>query len=145
MMGFISHTSDGMLAVLKIVHLASAIFFIGCIYFRTLIIHQAKAPLGERFAEVEGLLAIYSRRFGVYNNVVLLISGVWLYYLYFDPSNILLHAKAMLGFLIVVIFYSAPYFVYRLSLQYAWFKIAFQRMLFVLMIILVVISQLMFM
>lgn len=134
-----------MLIFLKTLHLITAIFFIGCVYFRTLIVPRIKPSLGtEKFGEVESLLAIHSRRFGSFNNALLFISGLCLYYLYFDSSAWLLHFKAFLGLLLVVLFYLAPFFVPPLTRSYAGFKSAFHRFLLGMMLLLVVLSQALF-
>lgn len=129
----------------KIVHITSAIFFIGCVYFRTLIVPQVKSTLGnERYEEIEMALAKPSRAFGRINNAILLLSGSYLFYCYFDASNTLLHVKATLGFIVIALFYGAPFFVPKIALYIQGFKRYFHHVLLLLMLLIVLCSQLMF-
>ena len=129
----------------KIVHISSAIFFIGCVYFRTLIVPRIARVLGkERFEETEMALAKPSRAFGRVNNAVLLVSGAYLFYSYFDVHNTFLHVKATLGFAVIALFYSAPYFVPQLAQRIKGFKRYFHHILLLLMLFIVLFSQMMF-
>ena len=129
----------------KIIHITSAIFFIGCVYFRTLIVPRIEPVLGRaRYEETEIALAKPSRAFGRVNNALLLLSGSYLFYYYFDVHNSLLHSKATLGFVVIALFYSAPYFVPKVSAYIKGFKRYFHHVLLLLMLLIVLFSQLMF-
>jgi len=129
----------------KIIHITSAIFFIGCVYFRTLIVPRIAGVLGkERYEETEMALAKPSRAFGRVNNAILFFSGSYLFYCYFDAHNLLLHVKATLGFVVIALFYSAPYFVPKLTAHIKGFKRYFHHILLLLMLLIILCSQLMF-
>jgi hypothetical protein len=128
--------------VAKLAHITSAIFFIGCVYFRTLIVPRIRPVVGEEVLQrVEMALVKPSRAFGRVNNAILLLSGSYLFYTYFDASNSLLHVKAMLGFLVIAFFYTAPFFVFRLPLA---LRLKVHHTLLALMLVIIVCSQLMF-
>lgn len=128
--------------VAKLAHITSAIFFIGCVYFRTLIVPRIKPVVGEDILQrVEMALVKPSRAFGRVNNAILLFSGSYLFYHYFDASNSLLHVKATLGLLVIAFFYTAPFFVFRLPLA---LRLKVHHTLLAFMLIIIVCSQLMF-
>jgi len=128
--------------VAKLAHITSAIFFIGCVYFRTLIVPRMKPVVGENVLQsVEMALVKPSRAFGRVNNAILLLSGSYLFYYYFDAENTLLHVKATLGLLVITFFYTAPFFVFRLPLAV---RLKVHHTLLAVMLVIIVCSQLMF-
>lgn len=128
--------------VAKLAHITSAIFFIGCVYFRTLIVPRIKPVVGENVLQsVEMALVKPSRAFGRINNAILLLSGSYLFYYYFDAENTLLHVKATLGLLVITFFYTAPLFVFRLPLA---LRLKVHHTLLSFMLVIIVCSQLMF-
>lgn len=131
--------------LIKIIHITSAIFFIGCVYFRTLILPQIKPVVGKvTFEKVDTALVKPSRRFGSINNALLLLSGGYLYYHYFEANNIFLHVKIILGLAVITFFYSAPLFVPKLAQKYPLIKLKIHHALLAFMLLIVLLSQVMF-
>ena len=129
----------------KVIHIITAIIFIGCVWFRTFIIPNLHKHIDkEQYKKVNSVMSKASRSFGVKNVLVLLVSGLYLFYSYFDTTNMLLHLKATIGVMIVITFYLAPFFVHKVTKKYPNFQHNFHLALFVLMMVLVVVSQLMF-
>lgn len=134
-----------LLIVAKIVHLLTVIIFMGCVFFRTFTLPKIKKYVDiDFYQKVDKHLSVASRSYGVYNALVLLISGTYLAYFHYNPSNILLIYKIIIAVLIVVIFWLAPLFVHRITKKHPSFKQNFHWAVLSSMFVVVVISQLMF-
>ena len=137
--------NQNLLIAAKIVHITTVIFFVGCVWFRTFIVPVLKKKFDkEVYRQIDMTLAKGSRRFGVFNVFILLSSGSYLFYHYHSEANIMLHIKAAIGLTVIVIFYLAPFFVHKLTKKFPSFKQNFHLFLFVIMMVLVVMSQLLF-
>lgn len=133
------------LLIAKIIHIMSAILFMGCVFFRTFISPALKSEFGkDSYQNIEFILSKASRKIGIKNVFLLFLSGLYLFYYYFDVNNVLLNVKAILGMIIIITFYLAPFFVHKISQKYSTFKRNFHLILFMFMIIIVLLSQIMF-
>ncbi len=133
------------LIIIKIIHISTAIIFIGCVFFRTVNVPKVKPDMDSKsYAKLSQSLGKASRATGNINVPILFVSGLYLFYHYFDPTNALLHAKATLGLLIVILFAFAPIFVPKISKKYPSFKHNFHLFLLICMAMIVILSQTMF-
>lgn len=134
------------LIVAKLIHIASAILFIGCVYFRTLILPRARFALDSaQFEAMESALSPRTRLIGKVNNTLLLLSGLFLAHTYFEPSNVLLHIKMTLGLVVIAMFFCAPLIMYRfMGEKKQKIKTMYHHTMFALMVAIVILSQVMF-
>jgi len=130
----------------KLFHIASAILFIGCVYFRNFILPRARLALDSaQFEAMENALSPRTRMMGKINNTILLFSGLFLAYSYFDPTNVLLHVKMTLGLLVIAMFFGAPLMMHRfMGEKKRKIKTVYHHMMFALMVCIVILSQTMF-
>ena len=135
-----------LLIVAKLIHIASAILFIGCIYFRTFILPRARFALDSaQFEAMENALSPRTRAIGKINNTFLLLSGLFLAYTYFEPTNALLHLKMTLGLIVIAMFFCAPLIMHRLmGAKKQKIKTIYHHSMFALMVAIVILSQVMF-
>ncbi len=134
------------LLVAKLIHIASAILFIGCVYFRTLILPRARFALDSaQFEAMESALSPRTRFIGKINNTLLLLSGLYLAYTYFEPSNVLLHLKMTLGLVVIAMFFFAPLIMHCfMGEKKQKIKTIYHHSMFALMVVIVIFSQTMF-
>lgn len=134
------------LLVAKLIHIASAILFIGCVYFRTLILPRARFALDSaQFEAMESALSPRTRFIGKINNTLLLLSGLFLAHTYFEPNNVLLHIKMTLGFIVIAMFFCAPLIMHRfMGEKKQKIKTIYHHSMFALMVVIVILSQTMF-
>lgn len=134
------------LIVAKLIHIASAILFIGCVYFRTLILPRARFALNNaQFEAMESALSPRTRLIGKVNNTLLLLSGLFLAHTYFEPSNGLLHMKITLGLIVIAMFFGAPLIMHRfMGAKKQKIKTMYHHTMLALMVAIVILSQVMF-
>lgn len=66
------------LILAKLLHISSAILFIGCVYFRNFILPRAHFALDSaQFEAMESALSPRTRMMGKINNTILLLSGLF--------------------------------------------------------------------
>jgi len=130
----------------KLIHIASAILFIGCVYFRNFILPRARFALDSaQFEAMESALSPRTRLIGKINNTLLLFSGLFLAYTYFDPTNVLLHVKMTLGLILIAMFFCAPLIMHRFTGEKKRkIKTIYHHIMFALMVCIVILSQTMF-
>ncbi|KHG33991.1 hypothetical protein [Sulfurospirillum sp. MES] len=134
------------LVTAKLLHIASAILFIGCVYFRNFILPQARLAFDSmQFEAMENALSTRTRLMGKINNTILLLSGLFLAYTYFEPINILLHVKMTFGLIVIAMFFGAPLIMHRFTGdKKRQIKTVYHHMMFALMVGIVILSQTMF-
>lgn len=130
----------------KLFHIASAILFIGCIYFRNFILPRARLALDSmQFEAMESAMSPRTRMMGKINNTILLLSGLFLAYTYYEPTNALLHVKMAFGLSIITMFFGAPLIMHRFTGEKKrQIKTVYHHMMFALMVGIVILSQTMF-
>ena len=130
----------------KLFHIASAILFIGCLYFRNFILPRAHLALDSaQFEAMENALSPRTRMMGKINNAILLFSGLFLAYSYFDPTNVLLHVKMTFGLIVIAMFFGAPLIMHRyMGEKKRKIKTIYHHVMFALMVCIVILSQTMF-
>ena len=136
----------GVVIVVKVIHITTAILFIGCVYFRTFILPRAKLALDmPRFEAMESALSSRTRMIGKVNNTLLLFSGAYLAYHFFYPSAVLLHLKITLGLIVIGMFFGAPLIMHRFEgIKKQKIKTLYHHTMFALMLCIIVLSQTMF-
>ena len=134
------------LILAKLFHIASAILFIGCVYYRTFILPRARLALNNGQIEaLESALAPRTRMSGKINNMILLISGVFLAYVYFDPTNVLFLLKIVFGLIVIAMFLCAPLIMHHFEGAIKQrLKKSYHYVMFSFMIVIVFLSQTMF-
>lgn len=130
----------------KLFHIASAILFIGCVYFRNFILPRARTALTSvQFEAMESALSPRTRMMGKLNTTILLVSGLFLAYTYFEPSNVLLHVKMTFGLIVIAMFLCAPLIMHRFTGDAKRkIKTVYHHAMFALMVGIVILSQTMF-
>lgn len=130
----------------KLFHIASAILFIGCIYFRNFILPRARLALDSmQFEAIESAMSQRTRMMGKINNTILLLSGLFLAYTYYEPTNVLLHVKMAFGLIVIAMFFCAPLLMHRFTGEKKrQIKTVYHHMMFALMVGIVILSQTMF-
>lgn len=130
----------------KLFHIASAVLFIGCIYFRNFILPRARLVLDQaHFEAMESAMSPRTRMMGKINNTILLLSGLFLAYTYYEPTNALLHVKMAFGLSVITMFFGAPLIMHRFTGdKKRQIKTVYHHMMFALMVGIVILSQTMF-
>ncbi len=127
----------------KIVHIISAIFFIGVVSFRTFIMPVLKNKYDkETYIDIDKTTGAKARSIIIVNNIFLIISGLYLFTYHLETSNILLYIKGTIGLILALIFYIVPSIMQKMRTT-QWFSSFFHYLFFSLMIIIVIISQVM--
>lgn len=128
----------------KIVHILSAIFFIGVVSFRTFIMPVLRNAYNQdTYKNIDNIIGKKARNIIKINNIFLIISGFYLLSFYFESSNALIITKVFLGLVVALTFYAVPIIMKKFS-HLTWFSPFFHYLFFSLMICVVVLSQLMF-
>jgi hypothetical protein len=128
----------------KIVHIISAIFFIGVVSFRTFIMPILKSKYDKQtYMDIDKTTGKKARGIIKINNIFLIISGLYLLTLHLETVNILLHIKVTIGLIIALVFYVVPIIMQKFK-HIKWFSTFFHYAFFSLMMIVVILSQVMF-
>lgn len=130
--------------VVKIIHVLSAIFFIGVVGFRTFIFPVLKKHIDKyHYLLYDKAVGLRARSIIKINNIFLILSGIYLFSYYLQIANIVLYIKITLGLILALTFYIVPFIMKRFQ-AITWFSTAFHHTFFSLMILTVVLSQLVF-
>ncbi len=128
----------------KIIHIISAIFFIGVVSFRTFIMPVLKSKYDKEFyMDIDKTIGMKARSIIKVNNIFLIMSGLYLFTLHLETLNILLHIKVAIGLLLALTFYIVPVIMQKMK-TFKWFSSFFHYAFFSLMMIVVILSQIMF-
>jgi len=134
----------GLFIVAKIIHILSAIFFIGVVGFRTFIFPILKKQLDKHtYLVCDKAVGLRARGIIKINNIFLILSGLYLLSYHLEVVNPLIHIKATIGLLLAGTFYVVPLIMKRFQ-SVSWFSTAFHHTFFLLMLITVILSQIMF-
>lgn len=130
--------------VAKIIHILSAIFFMGVVSFRTFIMPAIKKMYGnEIYLKSEKAIGFRARRIIIINNLFLIGSGLYLFSFHIQSMTLLFHFKITIGLLLASSFYIVPLIMNRFN-HISWFSTFFHHLFFTLMITTVILSQIMF-
>lgn len=128
----------------KITHITAAIFFIGVVGFRTFIFPVLKKQMDKAtYLNTQKAIGLRARGIIKINNIFLILSGVYLLSYHLDVVNPLVHIKATLGLILALLFYIVPLIMQRYK-HISWFNTAFHHLFFLLMIITVILSQILY-
>lgn len=128
----------------KIIHILSAIFFIGVVSFRTFIMPVLKNTYSKDvYKNIDILIGTKARNIIKINNIFLIFSGLYLFSFYIEKSILLLSIKAFVGLVVALTFYFVPIIMKKFG-HISWFSPLFHYMYFSLMISIVILSQIMF-
>ena len=128
----------------KIIHILSAIFFIGVVSFRTFIMPVLKSSYDNKtYMDIDKTTGTKARSIIKVNNIFLILSGLYLFSLHLENQNMLLHIKVTIGLFLALTFYIVPIIMQKLK-YIKWFSLFFHYLFFSLMIIVVIISQILF-
>jgi hypothetical protein len=98
-----------------------------------------------QFEAMENALSPRIRSTGKINNTFLLLSGLFLAYSYFEPTNALLHLKMTLGLIVIAMFFAAPLIMHRfMGEKKQKIKTIYHHSMFAFMVAIVILSQIMF-
>lgn len=143
MMNFITNNMS-LFITAKIVHILSAIFFIGVVSFRTFIMPILKKAYDDKtYKNIDSLLGLRARNFIKINNIFLIISGIYLLSLSIDNLSLFITIKAILGLLLAISFYFVPLIMKKYN-YIPWFSPFYHYLFFTMMITVVILSQIMF-
>ena len=128
----------------KITHIISIIFFIGVVSFRTFIMPVIRTKYEKQtYMEIDKLTGMRARSIIKINNIFLILSGAYLFSLHLDSATILLYLKVSIGLLLALTFYIVPLIMQKFK-EVKWFSEFFHYLFFGLMMLVVVLSQVMF-
>ena len=128
----------------KIIHLISIIFFIGVVSFRTFIMPVLKKQYDtQTYKNIDSITGMKARSIIKINNIFLILSGLYLFTLHLETTNILLHIKVTIGLLLSLTFYFVPVIMQKMK-TVKWFSSFFHYLFFSLMMIVIILSQTMF-
>jgi hypothetical protein len=130
--------------IAKIVHIISAIFFIGVVSFRTFVMPILKGKYDKQtYMDIDKTTGMKARSIIKINNIFLIISGLYLLTLHLETINILLNIKVTIGIILAISFYIVPIIMQKMKIL-KWFSTFFHYLFFSLMMIVVILSQIMF-
>lgn len=130
--------------VAKIIHILSAIFFMGVVSFRTFIMPAIKKMYeNEIYLKSEKAVGFRARKIIIINNLFLIGSGLYLFSFHIQSMTLLFHFKIAIGLLLALSFYIVPLIMKRFN-HISWFSTFFHHLYFALMITTVILSQIMF-
>ncbi len=130
--------------IAKIIHILSAIFFIGVVSFRTFIMPAIKKMYGNEISlKSEKAVGFRARKIITINNLFLIGSGLYLFSFHIQSMTLLFHFKIAIGLLLALSFYIVPLIMNRFN-HISWFSTFFHHLFFTLMITTVILSQIMF-
>ena len=91
---------------LKAIHIVCIILFMGTVFFRTFVILKIISVFPkEEGNKIQQAMGSKARGIIKINNLILIISGLLLFFLYANTSSIILHIKVLLGLVLVIGFY----------------------------------------
>ena len=126
---------------LKAIHIVCIILFMGTVFFRTFVILKIISVFPkEEGNKIQQAMGSKARGIIKINNLILIISGLLLFFLYANTSSIILHIKVLLGLVLVIGFYFVPLLFTKLEAN-ARFKTIFHYLFFSLLILVVFLSQ----
>lgn len=127
--------------VAKIIHIISAIFFIGVVSFRTFVMPVLKTKFDKlTYMEIDKLTGMRARSIIKINNIFLIVSGLCLLSYHLDATNTLLFIKVAIGLILALTFYIVPVIMQKMK-HISWFNMFFHYLFFSLMMVVVVLSQ----
>ncbi len=127
--------------VAKIIHIVSAIFFIGVVSFRTFVMPVLKTKFdGPTYAQIDKLTGMRARSIIKINNIFLILSGSYLLHFHLGSDNALLFLKVAIGLVLALTFYIVPVIMQTMK-HVSWFGVFFHYLFFSLMMVVVVLSQ----
>ena len=128
----------------KIIHILTAIFFVGVVSFRTFILSALKSTYDEKtYKNIDMLMGKRARSIIKINNIFLIISGSYLLSFYIGNTTVLLDLKVLVGLTLALSFYIVPIIMRKFS-HIRWFSPLFHYLFFCMMIFVVILSQIMF-
>ena len=113
----------------------------GTVFFRTFVILKIISAFPEEQAkQIQNAMGSQARDIIKINNLVLIISGVLLLFLYADFNSSILQIKVLLGLVLVIGFYFVPLIFDTLEANQN-FKTIFHYMFFSLLMLTLLLSQ----
>lgn len=130
-----------MYAFLKFIHIAAVILFVGTVFFRTFVVLKTLEAFPKNQAtNIQQAMGQKARDIIKINNLILIISGMLLLFLYTNNSSLVLHLKVLLGLILVVGFYFVPLLFNKFEADQK-FKTIFHYIFFSLLMFVVLLSQ----
>lgn len=126
---------------IKFIHLVTIILFVGTVFFRTFVILKIISFFPkEEGIKIQQAMGSQARNIIKINNLILIISGSLLFFLYENNSSQILHLKILLGLILVIGFYFVPLLFDKLEANKR-FKTIFHYVFFSLLLLVVFLSQ----
>lgn len=131
--------------ITKILHIISAVFFIGVVSFRTLIIPVLRDSFElKQYKRINMLTGRRARDIIKINNIFLILTGVYLSLNFISiDMSVIMFLKILIGAILASIFYIVPIIMSKMQ-GIAWFSMFFHYLIFSLMMLTIVLSQLIF-
>ncbi len=130
--------------IAKIIHIITIIFFIGTVFCRTFIVPALKTKYDKKtYIHIDDLTGKRARNIIKINNIFLILSGLYLFSFHLKTVNLLLDIKVSIGLTLALTFYIVPIIMHKTK-HIPWFKQFFHYIFFSLMLIVVILSQIMF-
>lgn len=131
--------------ITKILHIISAVFFIGVVSFRTFIIPVLRDSFEpKQYKRINMLTGRRARDIIKINNIFLILTGVYLSLNFISiDMSVIVFLKILIGAILASIFYIVPIIMSKMQ-GIAWFSMFFHYLIFSLMMLTIVLSQLIF-
>jgi len=131
--------------ITKILHIISAVFFIGVVSFRTFIIPVLRDSFElKQYKRINMLTGRRARDIIKINNIFLILTGVYLSLNFISiDMSVIMFLKILIGAILASIFYIVPIIMSKMQ-GIAWFSMFFHYLIFSLMMLTIVLSQLIF-
>lgn len=98
-----------MYELIKTIHIITVIIFVGTVFFRTFVLFKLnKEFTKEESKKIQDFLRNEARKIVAINNIVLILTGLILFFTYWQHAPIILHIKATLGIVLVIAFFFIP-------------------------------------
>jgi len=97
----------------------------------------------QTYKNIDSITGMKARSIIKINNIFLILSGLYLFTLHLETTNILLHIKVTIGLLLSLTFYFVPVIMQKMK-TVKWFSSFFHYLFFSLMMIVIILSQTMF-
>lgn len=129
---------------IKSIHLLTVVMFVGTMFFRTFIMLGLKNQFsGIELKKIEQAMGPRARKIVGVSNIILILSGVFLFVYHTNSEVIFLHIKILLGLIAVILFYFVPN-IFKKTEHIKNFRVIFHYIFFSLLVSLIFLSQFMY-
>ncbi|OCL92194.1 hypothetical protein [Aliarcobacter thereius] len=127
---------------IKTIHLLTVILFVGTVFFRTFVLFKLNKYFeSKQSLNIQKILGKEARRIIGINNIILILTGFYLFYtFYLQSASIVLKSKMILGLILVIIFYMLPKILEKIGANLR-VSLSLHYIYFLLLILVIIFSQ----